>query len=583
MTMTVQFSRFWRAFAAATLAAVIAAGAVATSADAQRSRNDDENASAGDAENRTFSRRIGEMVLEVQELLDAEPQQFSAALGILNEAAGFDDITPYELAVILQLRGNVNYELDQPRSTINDWSAARNTGALTEQEDMNLQFNIGQIELQNENYAVAARELEDWLSRGGEPSPQIHLNLVAAYSELNQLSRALPHGRSAFALASPPERRHYDVLNYLYTELNMPRERAELLQEMVQLFPQDRSIWLSIAALYAEAGREDRAFEINKIMYLNGMFDEEREIMRIVDYYSYYGVPYRAARILEREMNAGRVERSQRNYEKLARLYRQAREFDLAIAPLTEAARRSGDGELYQQLGEAFYAEGRLEESENALTQALNASGLDRPGNAWVVIGNTRYERAGDDTAIEDREHALEAFREATNFSHSRRTAEGWIQFIEAEIASIRARVEFERETYREGIRVTCRRLMRDEVVLETLVMERGEDAYFILDPAAGNGSAGEAASDEGEGSEGEAAPEGEVVAENEGRIDCREVEAGRYFAAIDAAEAAAAQAAAAEEEGGDQADAADDAAGGDEASATDDAAEADAESADAG
>lgn len=475
-------------------------------------------------ENRTFSPRAGEIVLEAQTALSAEPPNYQSALDALNRAMNLDGLTPYERSIVLQLRGTAYYELDQPARTLQDFEAARATGALTPDEDLNLLFNIGQLYLQQENYSTAAQRLETWLTRGGRATDQVHLNLVVAYSEMGQMSRALPHGRRAYELASPRQRRHYDVLNYLYTELNMPRERAQILQEMVQLFPQDRSIWLSIAALYAESGRESRAFEINKIMYINGMLNTEQEIMRIVDYYSFYDVPYRGAMILQREMNAGRVSRSQRNLEKLARLFRQAREFDRAIAPLTAAAQSSGDGELFQQLGEAYYSEGELPEAENALMQAVNRGGLQRTGNAWVVIGNARYEQG-------DREGAVEAFREGLEYPYSRRTAAGWISFIEAEIEAIERRIEFERETQRETIRVACRRLVRDEVLLQTRLRDMGDEAYFVtVDPEiwpdpvdcrdVGNGSFFEHFNEVRFGSEDEEGGDGEASEEGDGASD---------------------------------------------------------------
>ncbi len=462
--------------AAFAFAAFAAVAAPLAPADAQRNRDREEEE---ESRNRTFSAKIGQLVAEAQEAQTAG--DLTTAMNKYNAGLATRGASPYEIGIILILRGNLYYELDQAPRSIEDWERALREGDLTRDERMTLNYNIGQIQLSLGNYRVAIQRIEQWINDGGDATDKVHLNLVAAYSELDDFNGALRHGRAAFDKASPRERKHYDVLNYLFTELNMPRERAELLQEMVTLYPTDKKIWTSIAALHAQAGRERKAFEINKIMYLNGMLEKEDEIMRIVDYYSYYEVPYRGAKVLEREMNRGRVANNPKNQEKLARLYRQAREWDAAIAPLTKAAEASSDGKLYQQLGEAFYAEGRVRQAETSLLEALRKGGIQRPGNVWMVVGNARYEGG-------KRDEAIKAFEQAAKYQYSVRSANGWIEFINGEIAAESARKEFEAAVRFDELRVACERRAQTTLIDQDPIInaETGEeiDCDAILEEA---------------------------------------------------------------------------------------------------
>ena len=450
--------------------AAFAAGAL-ISADAEAQRNRDDESSA---EGRVFTPDVGEIVVAAQEKMGQEPPDIQGALSDLNRAMNNEDPSPYELGVILYMRGSAKYQLEDTSGALADWNRALAEGDLSETERLNLMYNAGQLYLSEGNYREAVTRIEEWIRAGGNATDGVHLNLVAAYVELGEYSNALRHGREAYNKASPRQKRHYDTLNYLYTEMNMPAERAELLSEMVELFPQDKSVWLSIAALHAEAGREQKAFEINKIMYLNGMLTTESEIMRIVDYYSYYEVPYRGARILERELNAGRVERDQDNLEKLARLYRQSNEFDRAIPPLEAAARMAPDGSLFQTLGEAYYAEARLEEAETALLDAIDKGGLDNAGDVWVVIGNSRYER-------EAREEAIEAFEQGEQYQASRETAREWREFVEREINIQREQEEFKVNVQKEELRVSCERQISDIIIYEANREEGDPDCVAIV------------------------------------------------------------------------------------------------------
>lgn len=470
-----------RAFFAALLAAAFMTVAIAGPADAQRRKDEDET----EAEGRVFDAKVGEIVVMGQELQAAG--DLRGAVAKYNEALALKGVTAYELGVIYQLVGFAYYELDNPLEAIRYFKKALAEGDLLPDERNNLTYNIGQMLLAEGRFREAVDLLEEWLRNGGKANDKVHLNLVYAYSELGEYRNALRHARLAYDKADPLERKHFDALNYLYAELNMPRERLDLLLEMVKYFPQDKGVWTSISALYAEAGEERKAFEINKIMYLNGMLTEEKEINRVIDYYSYYEIPYRGAKIMEREMNRGRIAKTRANYEKLARFYRQAREFDAAIPSLTAAARMSGSGKLYQQLGEAFYAEGKLKQAETALKQALD-KGIEKPGDAWVVMGNARYEQG-------NREDALEAFEEGAKYPYSRRSAEGWRDFVSGEIEAQKNRELFEAQVKRDELRVNCERRAQLDVIDQAPMIDSdtGEeiDCEVILNEFAAGGLGG--------------------------------------------------------------------------------------------
>ena len=117
-----------RTVATLALAAALA-GVMVVDAEAQRNRNQEEE---NDGSERTFSARIGEIVLEAQELQSND--QFSASIESLNRALGMSDINPYERSVALQLRGRAYYELEQTTRAIQDWQGAIATGALLTEE-----------------------------------------------------------------------------------------------------------------------------------------------------------------------------------------------------------------------------------------------------------------------------------------------------------------------------------------------------------------------------------------------------------------------------------------------------------------
>ena len=93
-----------RSVATLALAASLA-GVMVVDAEAQRrNRNQEEE---NDGSERTFSARIGEIVLEAQEFQNND--QFQQSITALDRALGMGDINPYERAVSLQLRGRAYF------------------------------------------------------------------------------------------------------------------------------------------------------------------------------------------------------------------------------------------------------------------------------------------------------------------------------------------------------------------------------------------------------------------------------------------------------------------------------------------
>jgi tetratricopeptide (TPR) repeat protein len=170
-------------------------------------------------------------------------------------------------------------------------------------------------------------------------------------------------------------------------------------------------------------------------MYLGGLLEKEEEIMRVVNFYNRFDAPYQAARILEKEMNAGRVSKTYERMELLANLYQVAREFDRAIPVIEEAARMNNSGAMYERLGRSHAELQNWAKAEEALIQALNAGGVKDRGLAWVLIGQSRYER-------NDRAGASEAFSNANN-----RGGRGWLGFMRSEEQTEAALVRFEAQS----------------------------------------------------------------------------------------------------------------------------------------
>ncbi len=377
-------------------------------------------------ENQVLRPRVGDQILRY---IEAEQE------GLWQDAAnGYSALLeegrlqPFEEATVLQLRGRVYYELEQPLRAVTDWRRAINLNALGEETNNSLRLNSGQLLIGEADYAGGTQLIETALAMGAPLSADIAMRMAQAYGQMEDFASGLPFARQAFDLADNRQQRHYSLLLFYFQNLDMQDEQLALVVDMVELWPEEKRYWSSWAALLARDGQEVEAFNVNVIMYNNGLLTENDELVRLVQYYAYNGYPYRAGDILSRELNSGRVEETPEHLRMLAGFWRQAREWDRALPVLHRVATTTGFGPDYEALGEALYQRGQFAEAEVMFEQALEQGNIRRPGDTMTLIGNSRFEQ---DHLLD----AIDAFERALSWEYSRATAQGWIDFIERRIA----------------------------------------------------------------------------------------------------------------------------------------------------
>lgn len=289
---------------------------------------------------------------------------------------------------------------------------------------------LSQIYFAEDRLDDGLKYMNQWIASGGQPNRDEKWTLATVYALQDKHSQAIPWAEQVLAAdGANAERPVYDMLLFLYSNTGQLGKKAALLERLIERDPTDKQLWQAIAGDYFQADNQRRAFEVQKTMYLGGILTEETEIMQVVNFYNSFDVPYAAARILEKEMNAGRITRSFDKLELLAQLYQVAREHERAIPVLTEAAKLNNSGDMYMRLGRSYLDIKDWSAAETALTSALNAGGLKDRGLAWTQIGQTRYER-------DDRAGAREAFAKAND-----RTGRSWLAFMDSEERTAKARV----------------------------------------------------------------------------------------------------------------------------------------------
>lgn len=400
----------------------------------------------------TLDLAVAKILNEVFELLNLEPPQLQTALTKLNDLlASKPNMKPFDKSTTLQMRASVKVNLEDYPGALRDFQGALDAGGFDNNQNNQLRYYIAQLQFQLENYQAAIQGLNAWISAARAAGLPVDANayylLAAAYTQVTPPNwrAAMGPAEQAIAARTEPKKSDHDLLNLIYSELNENTKRGPLLEKMINNWPNERSYWVQLSGFYSQTGKDQDAFSVLEVAYRAGLLSKESELITLINYYSFFDNPYRGARMMEREMEAGTIPRNTKNLTLLSQLWSQSREHKRAIPVLRAAAQSAGTGELYYRLGQVLLADEQYADSERALAQAINKGGLpaEKVGDAWMLLGTARFSRAGPDDCNQ-RAEARKAFVNAQRYPKSSRQAADWVTYIDAINSTVRRQDELE-------------------------------------------------------------------------------------------------------------------------------------------
>ncbi|WOI53626.1 hypothetical protein [Parvularcula sp. LCG005] len=377
--------------------------------------------------------------------VNAEPADYATAMNLLNGLAN-RDLPPYDLSTVLEIRGAVYAQTDKAAESLRDFVRVLEIDALPFDRLKQIRYNVAQLYFVEGNYAQAIRFMREYLAGADNvEDANAWYILAAAYVSQDDYQNARGPAEKVIQYDAKKQKKNYDLLNLIYSQLNLNVERGRLLETMIELFPNQTEYWAQLSGAYSQAGRDKDAFSTLEVAYKAGLIKDEPKIVALAQYYSALDDPYRGAKLIEQEMATGTVKKTLKNLELLAQLWSMSRDQKKAIAALDQAAKLSDNGQLYYRLGQSYMADEQYSEAATNLNQALQKGGLserDR-GDIYLLLG-AAYFNMDSDTAA-GRNRARRAFAQAANYANARTSARGWVGYIDAIEETLRAQDEVER------------------------------------------------------------------------------------------------------------------------------------------
>ncbi|RLA21627.1 MAG: hypothetical protein DRQ56_00185, partial [Gammaproteobacteria bacterium] len=299
----------------------------------------------------------------------------------------------YERAVVLRSLASVNAMQGHYKRALPLLEESLETGALPKEQASRARLNLGQLYMADGQYQKTVSIMEKWLRETEKPAPQDQILLAQAYAQLKQYKKALPLVDKAVAASPKPVESWYQLQLALNYELGRYRQCAVVLQKLVRFYPDKKRYWKDLVGIHQQLKDYKSALAVMELAHQKALLIEDKELIQLANLYLYLDMPLKASRLLEKELGSGKVEKTEKNLELLANSFIQAKEYKRAERPLREAAELSKNGLLYIRLARILIEQEQWRSAQRNLMKGIKKGNLKNPGEAWLLMGVSCYER----------------------------------------------------------------------------------------------------------------------------------------------------------------------------------------------
>ena len=390
-------------------------------------RADDDEKERKTKTSAAMSERVYKKLSRAQKAI--EDKKYDEGLGMLKDLIQERGLSPYEKAQVYNFFAYTYFTLERYKDAIHAYEQVLAQPDLPEGLVMNSTYTLAQLYFIQENYQKAVDLMKQWFSMTKKPSLNAYMILAQAYYQMNKYKESLEPLKQAYAMVKQrgekPKENLLLLLRVDYFYLKDTKNMLKILKELVALYPKSE-YWLTMGNAYSQMKETDKQMSIYEMLYEHGNLTTGNQQLNLANLYLMYDVPYKAAKVLDKGIKAGTIEKNERNLRLLSTAWYQADESAKAIPPMKQAAEMAKDGEMYVRLAQAYINLDRYKDAIDALHAGFKKGQLKRPDQAYVMLGMAEFEMKNYDPA-------LDAFKKAAKDSRSAKSAEQWEKYVESE------------------------------------------------------------------------------------------------------------------------------------------------------
>jgi len=371
---------------------------------------------------------IFEGLQEAQKLIEAK--SYTEGHQILKKLRAKQKLSTYEIAQIWNLTAYAYYLQERYKDSIAAYEKVMLAGDIPEAIVQSTLKTLSQLYFTVEDYRKALATVKRLMQAVPDPAADVYMLLGQAHFQLDKHKQAIEPIKTAIEKyrerGKNPRENWLLLLRVCYYELKDYKNMIGVLRQLIALYPKQQYL-LTLAGVYSELGDTRKQMALTEALYESGNITQEQHVVNLANLYLLHGVPYKAAKILQKEIDRNNVKADMKTLRLLSQAWYQAREDEKAIPPLARAADLAGDGELYVRLAQSYINLDRWEDAAAAVKKGLDKGKVKRADVAHVMLGMALFNQRSLSAA-------RDAFAVAARDGRSAKAARQWIAYVDSEL-----------------------------------------------------------------------------------------------------------------------------------------------------
>lgn len=275
------------------------------------------------------------------------------ALGKLGKLVSSDKIKDYDAAVVYQTMGFAENGLNNFENAAKYFIKALSLNALPKEVTHDLYFSTAQLLIHIEKPKEGLKYLSKWFSDEPKPKAEAHILAATAYYYTEDYNQLIIHVEKALLLSNKPPLNWYELLLAGYYETKNYENASTILEKIISKYPEKTDYWLQLAGIYQHLEQDKKSLAIYELAYQKELLKKE-DIIRLIKSYRYMEMPYKAAKLIEKEMAIGDIEPNKEMLSLLVDSWLLAQENEKAKSVFKEIIKKFNDDTARLRLGQLY-------------------------------------------------------------------------------------------------------------------------------------------------------------------------------------------------------------------------------------
>ena len=349
------------------------------------------------------------------------------ALNVLKRLEKSTEKRPHELAQVYNAMGHAYASMDQYPKAIQSFQRSLDLKVLPYAPTMQMLYSVAQLNVAQEKYDVALKQIENWFQLADEPSPDAYVVKATILAQKKQRREALKLVTKAIDMTDKPKESWLAFAVAMNYELEQFKEAGRLLEKLPGLYPEKKKYWKQLAGVYLNLEDNKKALATMELAEKGEYLQENGEIMNLVSLFIYGGIPLKGARLLEKSLKEGKVKKTQKNYEILGDAWVESKEMKKALVAYAKSAKLAKDGRIFAKQGRIYLEQEEWAQADQYLTKGIAKGKLKNAQHIHMALGVARFNLKKFDAAKKSFQTAKKTSKKVA------RQADQWINFVKAE------------------------------------------------------------------------------------------------------------------------------------------------------